>query len=576
MIKAVRANQASFKTVIFGEGFNVIVADRTKDSTKKDSRNGLGKTTLVEIIHFCLGGKGDALRVEELAGWEFELEFVARGKSIRVWRSVDKPGTVTVEADTSAWPVKPARRPSGEVLQVAEWNGLLGWLEFGLPSETSLTYAPTFRSLISYFIRKGRDAYSRPFVHHPKQQEWDKQVNTTYLLGLAYEDASKWQQLKDKEKLLGTLKQAARTGVMRGMLGSVGELDADRVRLDEEIAESAKRLNEFQVHPQYRVIRESADKLTSEMHRLANANVADERLAAFYENAAREEQAPGNEVLRELYDAAGVTLPDAVMRRFEEVEAFHHTLISNRRGFLGGEIGRLRRGIAEREETLRQMSDERAQHLRVLQTHGALDEYTELQRAHLGLVAKLRDLEVQIGNLKRFESGQSAVKIEKEVLQQEARRDYDERHRQREKAIALFNQNSEALYSAPGRLVIDVGATGFKFDVEIKRSGSQGVSSMKVFCYDLMLASLWEERKPSPGLLVHDSTIFDGVDERQIAHALVRAADESKRCGFQYICMLNSDTVPTRELPSGFDLGNFVRLRLTDATESGGLLGFRF
>ena len=55
MIRSVSANQKSFKTVHFEPGFNVVLADRTKDSTKKDTRNGLGKSTLIEIIHFCLG-----------------------------------------------------------------------------------------------------------------------------------------------------------------------------------------------------------------------------------------------------------------------------------------------------------------------------------------------------------------------------------------------------------------------------------------------------------------------------------------------------------------------------------------
>ncbi len=576
MIKAVRANKASFKTVTFTDGFNVIVADRTTTSTEKDSRNGLGKTTLVDIIHFCLGGKGQTIRIQQLQGWEFELEFVARGKTIRARRSIDKPGVVFVDADPTAWPIKPERKPGGDAIPVSAWTALLGWLEFGLPTETDTTYGPTFRSLVSYFIRNGRDAYLMPFSQSSKQQEWDIQVNTAFLLGLAHEDASKWQRLKDKGKLLDTLKKAAKTGVIRGMLGSVGEMEADKVRLDTEITASAKRLSEFQVHPEYRAIRQAADRLTAEMHRTANDNVADERLAAFYESAVREEHAPGNEDLREVYKDAGVALPDLVVRRFEEVDAFHSTLISNRRNFLDGEIKRVRRAIAEREKLLRRKSDERAEHLKVLKTHGALDEYTELQQRHLSIVAKLKDLDIRIGNLKQFEFGQSEVKIEKEVLQQEARRDYDERHRQRERAIALFNQNSEKLYSAPGRLLIDVSPTGFKFNVEIPRSGSQGVSAMKVFCYDLMLASLWADHDPSPRLLVHDSTIFDGVDERQVAHALVRAVDESKRTGFQYICMLNSDGVPKTDLPEGFDISNYIRLRLTDATEDGGLLGFRF
>jgi uncharacterized protein YydD (DUF2326 family) len=57
MIKKLSANQPSFKTVEFSAGFNVVLADRTQESTKRDSRNGLGKSTLIEIIHFCLGAK---------------------------------------------------------------------------------------------------------------------------------------------------------------------------------------------------------------------------------------------------------------------------------------------------------------------------------------------------------------------------------------------------------------------------------------------------------------------------------------------------------------------------------------
>ncbi|WP_197075644.1 hypothetical protein [Leptospirillum sp. Group II 'CF-1'] len=76
MIKKIFANKSSFKTVEFRPGMNIVWADRTNDSTKKDSRNGLGKTTLIEIIHFCLGAKtskGKGLLNTNLDGWEFSL-----------------------------------------------------------------------------------------------------------------------------------------------------------------------------------------------------------------------------------------------------------------------------------------------------------------------------------------------------------------------------------------------------------------------------------------------------------------------------------------------------------------------
>ncbi len=77
MIRAVRCDKPSFKTVEFKNGFNVVLADRTSESSEKDSRNGLGKTTLIEIINFCLGStfnKNSPLRRKELENWAFSLD----------------------------------------------------------------------------------------------------------------------------------------------------------------------------------------------------------------------------------------------------------------------------------------------------------------------------------------------------------------------------------------------------------------------------------------------------------------------------------------------------------------------
>lgn len=58
-----------------------------------------------------------------------------------------------------------------------------------------------------------------------------------------------------------------------------------------------------------------------------------------------------------------------------------------------------------------------------------------------------------------------------------------------------------------------------------------------------MLAQLWSRKKPSPRMLIHDSAIFDGVDERQVALALELACQESEMKKVRYICMFNSDDI---------------------------------
>ena len=165
MIKKLSANNPSFKTVEFSSGLNVILADRTQESTKRDSRNGLGKSTLIEIIHFCLGAKsskGKGLLVETLKGWDFTLELEIEGKAFSVTRPVDDPNFVYVEGEMAHWPVKPKKKRGEFALGLRDWNALLGNLFYKLPFETEAKYQPTFRSLISYSIRLHTYNFQRP------------------------------------------------------------------------------------------------------------------------------------------------------------------------------------------------------------------------------------------------------------------------------------------------------------------------------------------------------------------------------------------------------------------------------
>ncbi|QKQ75981.1 ABC-three component system protein [Nostoc sp. TCL240-02] len=583
MIHAVRCNRASFKTVEFRPGFNVVLADRTEDSGRRDSRNGLGKSTLIEIIHFCLGGTiptAKGLGSRTLRGWAFSLELTLANQIITVTRNTDDRSQVVIDGNTANWPIQPREQEDQKVLSLEDWKTVLGNLTFGLSIDNEAKkYKPTFRGLISYFIRRGRDAFSTPFEHHPKQPGWDKQVNNAFLLGLAWEEARNLQLLKDKQKLIADIKKLKKdteAGVAIGIFGSLGELEALKVQIEAQLRERKETLNNFRVAPQYHELEATVNRLTSQIHEATNKNIIEQKLLEFYQSSLDSEDEPRPEDVVRIYENAGIELPGLVIRRLEEVETFHSRLIQNRRDFLASEIKRLRREIGSRKSFIREKTEDRAELLEVLKTHGALEEYTMLQEIYLDNVAHLNEINKRIEELKQFEEEKSTLKIEKEQLLQRARRDYGERNEQAERAINLFSINSRFLYDVPGTLVIDVGSNGFSFRVEIRRDGSEGIDKMKIFCYDLMLAQLWSERDPSPRILIHDSTIFDGVDERQVSLALQLADRESRRLGFQYICTLNSDMVPSSEFPLDFNFDSFVRLRLTDENEEGGLLGISF
>ena len=570
MIHAVRSSHPSFNTVHFKQGFNIVLADKTSQSTIKDSRNGLGKSLLIEIIHFCLGAskKGSGLFrkdvFQEIKDWTFTLDFELEGQTISASRQMANPKIITLDNRRTQF-------------SESEWTEFLGIKMFGLPTKTN-AYSPSFRNLISYFIRREDYAFSHPFEYFAKQPEWSKQVHNAFLLGLGDSYAGEWQEIKDKKKLLSQLKTAAKSGLMKGILGSLGELESERIRLQAEIEKNRQQLDSFLVHPQYKDIEQQANALTKGIHQLSNANMSDRQVLDLYNETINTEQAeePAIDAIEQLYKDASVILSTAITKQLSELQQFHVQLIENRRQFLSDEIKIITQKIQERELSIAKKTTQRAELLEILKSHGALEERTRLEERHTEKFSMFKELNQRIDNLKQFEAGNSNLLIAQEQLASKARRDYDERDSQRKQAITLFNSNSQALYDAPGSLVININdKTGYSFSVEIKRTGSTGIEKMKVFCYDLMLILRWQKQPNSPNILIHDSALFDGVDERQIGLALQLMAKESEIHGFQYICTLNTDQVPN-DLPEDFNLEAYCALRLKDDKPENSLLGLRF
>jgi uncharacterized protein YydD (DUF2326 family) len=586
MIRSVRSNKATFRPVKFEPGFNVVLADRTDKSSQKDSRNGAGKSLLVEIIHFCLGGSaGTSLKKKELRDWRFTLDLQLGGKDVSVTRGLDHPNKVEVTGDIAFVPTDVLLPITGGSFQMktSEWSRSLGAVVFGLPpDEKPQPFTPRFRSLFPFFARSGRDAFSSPFRHNRQTKVGEQQISNSFLLGLGWDYARQWQLLRERDTLLKVYKQASEAGIAQLVSGSLGELEAERVRLEQSAKRTEDNLRAFKVHPEYDHIEEQASALTRQIHGLANQNVTDGRLLEHYRRSVSEESGTADtdrasKTLEEAYREAGVVLPDLVKKRLDDVKQFHHALVRGRRDFLSTEMERLDREIVKRKQEIVELDGHRASFMQVLETHGALAEYNRLQALRQEAQNKLAEVGRRIKQLKELDQGRSQLKIELETLRQKTRQDLEDRSSAKEKAISLFNANSEALYDAPGNLIIEVGKNGYHFEVEIQRTGATGIENMKVFCYDLTLTQLWTEKPNHPGLLLHDSPMFDGVDERQKAAAWARAKAESERLGFQYICMVNTDDIPEKDVMGGLDMRDpsLIRAVLTDQPD-GCLLGIRF
>lgn len=596
MIKAVRLinnNNEIVKEISFETGLNVILADIANDNQKNDknSRNGAGKTTLIEIIDFCLGGSEKTLSSKGLEGWYYSIDLHIHGSLYSVYRNVEDIKKVYFYNENfDKWEIKPIKINTENnpntlfkyYMKEDDWKDFLGQYIFGLNNQVNDKYYPKYRSLISYFIRYNEGAFLDPFKYFKNQKAWQSQIFNAFLLNLNWEYAISMQKLKDKKNVITKLKNATKHGYFKNYTGTLGELESEKVVLKNKVNHFDVQLANFKVHPHYESIQQEANNLTKKIHELSDSITIQKSLLEKYQNNSLEEKDTDIKTIEQIYKEAGLIFTETLTKSLEEIVNFHTAVIKNRKEYLADEITRLTNEINKNDHYLKTFIDKRSENMQILKTHNAMDEFNKLQNKNAELKAQLNEIENHIANIKQMEIDLNQNKKDVLELLQNAQNDLNERENQKTLAIKTFAEIADYLYAEKEHidkigLSIDFDNNGYKFNAFIGKDKSTGRTAMKVFDYDMTIMKIRNEVNNLPGFLIHDSDVFDAVDERQVAKALEYADKKALEQNTHYICFMNSDRVPqalfTDEFRNRFNL--CVRAKLED-TENGGLFGFRF
>ncbi|WP_444922365.1 ABC-three component system protein [Microbulbifer sp. CnH-101-G] len=578
MLKKIYSDHPSFRPVKFHSGLNLVLAEKDSKSTDGQTRNGAGKSSLVELISSLYGGElraGGLFKTKELRAYRFGMELILDDKPFTIERSGEHSTKIYVK-----------KMPDG-LLDLSEFNGehfctnenwlkLLGRSYFGLSeSVTQIKNGPTFRSLFSYFIRP-RKGFDSPDKWFPQQSTCSVQVALTYLLKLNWKIAKEFEGIRQKDKLIKALKDASNEGALGDIMGSASDLRTEILLKKARVQKLKMDLSGFKVLPEYQEKEKRASQITKQLSELSADDTVDKEWLSQLERAIEDEKNVDTNRVNKLFNEAAIDLPDMVRRRFEEVSAFHESIVRNRREHLQEEMNDLIARINIRYTKKEALDNERSNILSLLQSHGALEQHMKFQSELANLEAELAQLNKKLEATENLDQKKSELKIDRHKLQQKMRIDHSEQGKAISDAIIAFADISGQLYVESGKFIIDPTDNGPKFDFDIPGKRSTGKSKMQIFCFDMMLMKLWANEKKRPKILVHDSIIFDGVDERQRAKALKLGAEMAEKYNFQYIVTMNSDDMPDMSGYQDFKLSNYrVDLDITD-TPTGGLFGFRF
>ena len=391
MIHSIKSNNSNFKTVKFHAGFNVILADRkiTDVDDKKNSRNGAGKTTLVEIIHYCLGSnvlKDSIFKNKHLAGWSFSLE-IDIGKNIyTIERFIDKPNKIYIDGKLNElhFELKFDKELGRYYVNKTNFNQYMQGEIYGIffTNNSTVNY-PTFRELISYTVRKGIEAYLNPFQYFSRQNSEKKQICNVFLLNLNLEYAIQFQNLNNKTKEIKSLQKTLKLAISTEKVLSIGELNALLSKLNEKKDELEEQISSFKVHMQYEEISQKANLFTDRLHKLAsNLCLRENLLNKYIENIRTNVQEVPLDMIKKVYEEAGVVFGDKLEKSLNDIIDFHKKLIINRKEYLISEINIRKKEIEAIKDEMEKLDKKRSELLYILKTHGALTEQILLQKKY--------------------------------------------------------------------------------------------------------------------------------------------------------------------------------------------------
>ncbi|MDO7873097.1 DUF2326 domain-containing protein [Hymenobacter sp. ASUV-10] len=583
MIHRITSDLPTFKPVELRPGLNIIVSDKLAQSNDGQTRNKSGKSSLLQLIHFLFGKEGETnslFRKPALEAYTFSIEFDLKGALLRVSRSGASFRWLDIElltGSTAAWPIDPLQGKGTAKLAHDKWRGILGLAMFGLEENLGV-YGPTFGQLFSYFVRRAENGgLAEPTKQAYQQQPADVRVGLSYLLGLDWKISQEREQLRQEIAAAQKLQKVARDGGLKNVVGDPKQIFTQLTLAQKEVDRLSKAIAEFRVLQDYAEREREANNLTRRINELADEAAQSRYYADELRQSLQSETPPEVSDLERLYAEVGLVLPTIVRTRYDEVRRFHESIVRNRRLYLEDELSEAETKVEKNKQEISTLDGQRSQIMQLLHTHGALEHHTQLQIQLGKAVAVVESLKQNQKLLENAAQQVAELKIKQGQLFLRLQRDLRENQSVIAEAVLAFEEASEALYNDFGNLSIYATESGPKFDITIQGQNSRGVNSMQVFCFDMMLMRVAGKRGMTPGFLVHDSHLFDPVDERQNEKAWAYGAGLAKKIGFQYIITLNSDQIPvpqnrSTELPLEQYI---VEPKLTD-DDGGGLFGFDF
>ncbi|MDR0573416.1 MAG: DUF2326 domain-containing protein [Tannerella sp.] len=526
------ANKESFHTISFNKtGVSLIVAKKRTEN-ERDTYNSVGKSLSIALIHFCLASNKIPAFEEQLADWEFYLDFEINGKEYTSKRRTNNQ-TVIFLNDVE--------------MTLADFRTNLADKAFGIA--TPVNYL-TFRTLISRFIRPKRSSYDLYSDFIKEEEDYPRLLNNSYLLGLDIRKVIKKCELKEEFDLVKDIgAKIQKDPVMKSFFlkdGASENVEIKIVELERKISRLQANIDGFVIAEDYNEIKKDADSISNYLRDLRNQAAKIRIAVESLGKSLKVKPDITHEQLKDFYAQAQIQLSDMVVKKIEDVEAFNAKILDNRTVGLLREKRNFENQLSEIESKITHWGHLEDEKLQYLNSHGALDDYTQLTN----LLAENKM------NLLKFQQYKQLVK-EYKTRQEEVKKNFADENIATvkylsdieplvKKNILIFQTLSEQFYEGKSSGITienNEKQNKLRFDIKakIEDDTGDGVNGVRTFCFDWTL--LKGQYNHNVKFIFHDSRLISENDPRQVATMLKIAYHECQKNDFQYILSINQSTL---------------------------------
>jgi len=568
-----------FREIIFHDGLNIILGVYTHD---KNDVNGIGKSTVVSLIDFCLLADGPKAKFFSdkylfLKKESICLEFIVGKSNYKIRRGFESKRVVFLQKD------------NGEYIEYldSELRIILSKITLSGDNYRGVFDLAWFRRVMNFFVQDDHSFLARDSNNVIKyvsgsQRKSELLTYNLYLLGLDNNSIWEFDENRVDLKQLQSDQTRIRKQITDKTGSSIESFRAQIDSIDVKVNDFERSLKDFSFEKNYSGLESEISELSCEISGLNKEHLHINRKLSDVKESLNIDIDVDVEKIEDLYREISQQFSSFIKKELSDVLDFRSDISENRSVFLKSREKKYIEKASSIKGKAVSLESRRSELYKRLEEQSAFDA---IKSSYQNLLEEKSELDSRRGYLEQLDLVEESIATKKSTIGNIVAEIVKEKSSLMsdlegiKKIFIEIVENSVDTQGAEIKPYFNIEprtniASPLQVNIEVPRGDSLGKGRFKILSYDLTLfLNACENERFLPRFLVHDG-VFHGIAHKTRIKFLNYLDKKLAEIGdVQYIITLNEDEiiVPEAEEESvailDFSLEDRAIIRLEDSPE---------